>query len=391
MRYLYSFLFACMFFLWMGPVKAQSLSIQERLEIILQSKQIIREYEILLNNLSDIETTETIGDILIRNSYSAGRNQIFFNQGVIVEDDIHPLRTQGKLPPEDVEVQQYLQDFALFYEKTDRRTISFRAIRELSDVEEGQYKFLRVYFESTFAGKHKDYATSYETARRVAEIRIEKEGNRWRPFIAGIGYFKEPVVATKDVPSIDTPTEEPEETSNKVVQDTPEELNQPVEGFPSDNPEEADKPVENGITFKRSEAYQFTYPNTATVKKRGSNLSITWMNQQKIPGPVELKLIRNGKPYKTLLPRFEGTSFGWNIDNTIKSGTYQLEVRSKDYPDTYGLSLRLRSGRVFPLWWAIGIPLVVGGAAVLIFAGDDGGGGPGPADKLPPAPDPGGN
>ena len=389
MKYLYSFLFTCMLFLWMGPAMAQSLSIQERLEIILQSKQIIREYEILLNNLSDIETTETIGDILIRNSYSSGRNQIFFNQGVIVEDDIHPLRTQGKLPPEDVEIQQYLQDFTLFYKKTERRTISFRAIRELSDVEEGQYKFLRVYFESSFSGQHKDYTAAYETSRRVAEIRIEKEGNRWRPYIAGIVYYTDPVVATKDVPAVDTPAEETVETTENVGENTSPIEDQPEVSTPTENSEEEDSLVENGITFKRSEAYQFTYPNTATVKKRGSNLSITWMNQQKIPGPVELKLIRNGKPFKTLLPRFDGTSFGWNIDNSIKSGTYQLEVRSKDYPDTYGLSPTFKIRSRFPLWLTIGIPLVVGGAAVLIFGGDDGGGGPIPDDKLPPAPDPG--
>lgn len=373
----------------MGPLQAQSLSIQERLEIILQSKQIIREYEILLNNLSDIETTETIGDILIRNSYSAGRNQIFFNRGVIIEDDIHPLRTQGKLPPEDVEVQQYLQDFTLFYEKEERRTISFKAIRELSDVEEGQYKFLRVYFESTFSGKHKDYTSSYETSRRVAEIRIEKEGNRWRPYIAGIVYFNDPVVATKEVPAVNPQPVEPEETVNpteRVEDPTPTEQNPSTVESKNDNLEE-EAPVENGITFKRSEAYQFTYPNTATVKKRGSNLTITWMNQQKIPGPIELKLIRNGKPYKTLLPRFEGTSFGWNIDNKIKSGTYQLEVRSKAQPDTYGLSPTFKIRSRFPLW-LLGIPLVVGGAAVLIFAGDDGPD-PSPDDKLPPAPDPG--
>ncbi len=392
MKYLYSFLLACTFLLATYSVKGQNLTIQDRLEIILQSKQIIREYEILLNNLSDFETTETIGNILIRNSYTSGRNQIFFNSGVILEDDIHPLRTRGLLSPEDVEVQQYLQDFTLFYAKTSQRTISFENIRELSDVEEGQYKYLRVYFESTFSGTHKEVKEAYQMTKRVAEIRIEKDGSRWRPYIAGIDYYKDPEESTLEIVEPDTSTNPlPEE----VTVFTPVEDNTQIEEDPVETtetpgeievPEET--PQENGITFDKTQAYQFTYPNVATVKKPGANLAITWMNQQKLPGPIELKLIRNGKVIKTLLPQFYGTSFGWNIEKSTKSGTYQLEVRSKEDPESYGLSPKFKIKSRFPLWLIIGLPVALGGITAILLAQDGGGGGNPPDNRLPPAPDP---
>ena len=393
MKYLYSFLLTCTFIFAASSVKGQSLTIQDRLEIILQSKQIIREYEILLNNLSDFETTETIGNILIRNSYTSGRNQIFFNSGVIMEDDIHPLRTQGLLPSEDVEVQQYLQDFTLFYEKTSQRTISFQNIRELSDVEEGQYKYLRVYFESTFSGTHKEVKEAYQQTKRVAEIRIEKDGSRWRPYIAGIDYYKDPEEATPESVEPDTSSKaQPEE----ITVFTPVEVDKTqVEEDPGETAEISDEieaseetPQENGISFDKTQAYQFTYPNLATVKKPGSNLAITWMNQQKLPGPIELKLIRNGKVIKTLLPQFYGTSFGWNIEKSTKSGTYQLEVRSKEDPESYGLSPKFKIKSRFPLWLIIGIPVALGGITAILLAQDDGGGGTVPDNRLPPAPDP---
>ncbi|MEM6631819.1 MAG: Ser-Thr-rich GPI-anchored membrane family protein [Bacteroidota bacterium] len=383
MRYISPLLLVLFFFQFSLQVRGQKMSPTERLEAIVQSIQIIREFESLLNNLSDVGTSETIGEILIRNSYSPGRNQIFYNESVVLEDDIHPNRALGKLPIEDVDVQQYLQDFSLFYEKNSRRTVSFQNIRELSDIEEGNYKFLQIYFESQFSGKHQEIPVAYKATKRVAEIRVEREGNSWRPYIAGVSYFVEEVVE-----------ESPAVSTTKSVDPTSIE-NDPVAVTPSSIDAGEEIPVEQpstGITFKPSEAYQFTYPNAATTKKPGENLSISWLNQQNIPGPIELKLMRQGRVIKTLVPQYTQNSFGWNIEKSTKKGVYQLEVRSKNTPDSYGLSPRFRIKSKFPLWLAIGIPVVIGGGAAALFLGNGGDGGgsttPPPDNTLPPAPDP---
>ena len=392
MKSLSSLLFVFFFFLFFTQVRGQRMSPTEKLEAIVQSIQIIREFEILLNNISDEGTTETIGEILIRNSYSPGRNQIFYNESVVLEDDIHPNRTQGLLPPEDVDVVQYLQDFGLFYEKSRNRTVSFTDIRELSDIEEGEYKFLQVYFESEFSGKHKEISANYSLTKRVAEIRIEPEGNKWRPYIAGVSYFVEeggeekiPTTTSTKSPVIDPVDSTPsiEETPTNPIP-SPTDV---TEKLPTTQPQPS-----GGITFQPSEAYQFTYPNAATVKKPGENLSISWMNQKNIPGPIELKLMRQGRVIKTLVPQYTQNSFGWNIEKSTRKGIYQLEVRSKDTPNSYGLSPQFKIKSKFPIWLAIGIPVVVGGgvAALLLGDGGDGGGGttPPPDNTLPPAPDP---
>ena len=360
------------------------MSPTEKLEAIVQSIQIIREFEILLNNLSDEGTSETIGEILIRNSYSPGRNQIFYNESVVLEDDIHPSRTQGSMSPEDVDVIQYLQDFSLFYEKNRNRTISFQNIREMSDIEEGEYKFLQIYFESEFSGRHNEIPTPYTLTKRVAEIRIERDGNRWRPYIAGVSYFVEE--KTEQVLPPTTSTKSPVVNSENVnptpIEETPKDS---TEALPTTQASPS-----SGITFKPSEAYQFTYPNAATIKKPGENLSISWLNQQNIPGPIELKLMRQGRVIKTLVPQYTQNSFGWNIEKSTRKGTYQLEVRSKNTPNSYGLSPQFKIKSKFPIWLAIGIPVVVGGgvAALLLGNGGDGGGTtPPPDNTLPPAPE----
>ena len=72
------------------------------------------------------ESQETADNI--HNSFSEGRNQIFRDSTVRVEPDINPGNTNSTIAG-DVQLDRYLKDLDLLYNKADTSTIEFSNIR----------------------------------------------------------------------------------------------------------------------------------------------------------------------------------------------------------------------------------------------------------------------
>ena len=158
-------------------------------QILFQAKNQIDNLRGLLNTLTFESTTEPESNSLILNSYLPNPNQIFYNDGVVVEDDIDPNHTSSENVT-DLPIERYLQNMALFYTKTDGESINFSHIIT-SPIQEGkEYPYVKVFFTQTFVSKHNQINIPYRPVERVAELRAEIVDNKWRVFITRLAFLQ---------------------------------------------------------------------------------------------------------------------------------------------------------------------------------------------------------
>ena len=165
-----------------------SLSKRETDEIRYNARRKVeKDLPELLNtlNLSDIGDFER--KTLILNSYLPSPTQVFYSDGVVIEDDLKP-ELSLKDPPVDASVDKYLNNIDLFYAKSDTVTIKIENV-VVSPVKESKDKItVQVYFTSIFKGSHKTIKTPYVPQLRIAELNVEKNEKQWSVLISSIRF-----------------------------------------------------------------------------------------------------------------------------------------------------------------------------------------------------------
>ncbi|GAB3695374.1 hypothetical protein GCM10027592_17520 [Spirosoma flavus] len=167
-----------------GPITKR-----DRDEITFQAKDKIANLETLLGLLSSTDITESERNSVIRNSYLPNQNQLFYNDAIIIEDDIDPKHVNADNTA-DLKVERYLRDLDLFYTKSANPTIKFSQIVSSAVVEGKEYPYIKVFFTSVFTGKHNQFNTPYKPLQRVAELRADKVDGKWRTFIIRLGFLR---------------------------------------------------------------------------------------------------------------------------------------------------------------------------------------------------------
>jgi hypothetical protein len=168
------------------PVKLEN---DDQKEIRYQARRKIEhDLKDLLNTLSFEEVGDAERKDLIRNSYLPGPNQLFYDDGVVIEDDVNPERFDFT-NIRDAGVAEYLNNFDLFYKKTPEPSIIISNIVVAPEVQTKEYPFIKVYFTSQFKGKYSKAQTPYRPTQRVAEFRIEKKGAKWYLFITSLAFY----------------------------------------------------------------------------------------------------------------------------------------------------------------------------------------------------------
>lgn len=150
-------------------------------------RKVEKDLPELLNtlNLSDIGDFER--KTLILNSYLPSPTQVFYSDGVVIEDDLKP-DLSLKDPPVDASVDKYLNNLDLFYAKSDTVTIKIENV-VVSPVKESKDKItVQVYFTSIFKGSHKTIKTPYVPQLRIAELNVEKNEKQWSVLISSIRF-----------------------------------------------------------------------------------------------------------------------------------------------------------------------------------------------------------
>ncbi len=177
----------------LGPLRViaqmpDTLTIEDKVDISYKAKLLVQEYQSLLNVLANRNLTQSQSKILISNSFSPSGNQIFYDSLVVIEDDVDPLHTQvGAIPPDKL-VSRYLNGLFFLYEKSDENTILFSNL-QTSPVQEGEYTFVQVIYDSEFLGKHEEVDLPYNKTKRIAEVRANWEEGDWKTTISSVIYW----------------------------------------------------------------------------------------------------------------------------------------------------------------------------------------------------------
>lgn len=172
-----------------GNDKPSPTTKREKDEVIFQAKSKINDFLKTLQTLTFNDLTASERDSVVQNSYLPNQDQIFFNDEVIIEDDVDPRHTSSGNTT-DLKVDRYLRDMDLFYSKADTATIGFSRIIA-SPVQEGKdYPYVKVFFTSTFRGRHSQFDTLYQPTQRVVELRAEKIDGKWRTLITRSGFLR---------------------------------------------------------------------------------------------------------------------------------------------------------------------------------------------------------
>ena len=173
-----------------GDDKPSPLTKRDKDQITFQAKSTMTNFQNLLETLSDSSLDESDRNSVIQNSFLPNPNQLIFNDAVIIEDDVNPKHTSAENTT-DLKIDRYLRDLGLFYIKAEApEPIIFTRIIT-STVQEGKdYPYIKVFFTSTFKGKHSQFDSVYQPTQRVAELRAEKTNGKWRTYITRVGFVR---------------------------------------------------------------------------------------------------------------------------------------------------------------------------------------------------------
>ncbi len=164
-----------------------SLTDGDKKEIKALARRLITtDYRGLLNTIVFEDASAFQISQIIENAYLPNNEQLFYDDGSIIEDDINPNNTtKGG----DLAVSRYLTNLSIFYKKTSNETIFFSDV-STSEIKKSKngYFFILVNFKSEFRGEHTT-AKPYQPTQRVAEVRIEKEKGQWKLYLTGIRFF----------------------------------------------------------------------------------------------------------------------------------------------------------------------------------------------------------
>jgi tetratricopeptide (TPR) repeat protein len=163
------------------------ITLKEAKEISYQAQATVEGLQTLLNYISFNDNAPSELVDVIANSYKPSRNRIFYDNKIIVEDDINPKSELGSL--KDAMIENYLNDFDLQYEKAADASVSFSNIT-VSNIKKKDYIFVKVKFDAAFGNKYKPDGSSYTPRQREALVRVDKVGNnQWEALIMSISFY----------------------------------------------------------------------------------------------------------------------------------------------------------------------------------------------------------
>ena len=185
-------------FLGISTVNAQQrLTLKDVKQINQEANTIVKDFENVLNLIAFNESTKSEVQDHIANSFKpGGKFRIFYSKNTLIEDDINPDYKLGNTS--EANVEKYLNDFDLQYEKGVDNTILFEDIL-ISNVKYRDYFYVRVKFRSKFGSKNTIKQVGYTPTDREALLRMEPQGKgEWKAFFVNINFHntQNPISAT---------------------------------------------------------------------------------------------------------------------------------------------------------------------------------------------------
>ena len=370
------------FFVFQISASAQdtTLSEDDKKAIQYKSRDFIKELASLMNIICDPTIEDVKRTEIINNSYNANANQIFVDGDVIIEDDIDPNFTNWE-NPKNLKVSRYLKDLDLFYQKSERPTISFDNIQTF-EVKKGSYIFMPLYFETSFTGKHLVINKPYQTVKRVATIMARKEGNLWKPLIVSIVFYN---------PQVHTFVEEAQKKKQQagiIAGDVLDPLNKKeLELDTTENTIEdsvislvADSTTlkNENVADNEEELKTASFNQYPEIARKGKTQYISW-DKGDWNNAAKLELYQDSNLINVINLSTDINNQLWQVPKETPLGSgYQLRLSNVADQQKEIFSPEFQIKRGFPLGLKIlGAAAIVGTAAVLL-SGGGGGDDPGP-------------
>ncbi len=169
---------------------SQSIEDRDIKEIKSKSRLIVKEFEELLNFISNSQAFDSEIDEIVNNSFDPNNsNRLFKDSKIIVEDDLNPELTDRE---RNIELRTYLNNFKLQYNKTNGSSVSFEDI-VLSELYKRDNYFIIVNFTRNFSSTFSSKKLSYTPLNWNLELEISKNNSgKWYASIAGFSYSYKP-------------------------------------------------------------------------------------------------------------------------------------------------------------------------------------------------------
>jgi tetratricopeptide (TPR) repeat protein len=151
-------------------------------------KNLIPDYQTLLNIISDSSYSENEVDAIINNKVRGSREaRIFSSENAIIEFDLKPGADADKTLRADKNVMDYLKLFFTNYQRSYENTVSLNVLG-ISPLKKTNYFYCSVLFECEYKNTtvHKE---PFKKFRRVAEVKFEYD-KKWFPLITTITFPK---------------------------------------------------------------------------------------------------------------------------------------------------------------------------------------------------------
>ena len=177
---------------------AQPYTQRDQAEIQYLAQLTLIEYENILNLVSNAGISESVIADVIENAYSNPNTRIFYAPDVKVADNLRPSGIDAT-EKQVLGAKEYIREFHKQYVKSELETVDFYDF-QISNLKSAANLYVRVKYTAHFKGRHRQDVAPYKAHDRVAELRVEKKGNRWVTYIAGITFHDPalPIASTKE-------------------------------------------------------------------------------------------------------------------------------------------------------------------------------------------------
>lgn len=171
---------------------AQTLEERDVKEMKSKSRLIVKEFEGLLNLISNDMMYDYEIEEIIKNSLDPNNaNKLFKESKTIVEDDINPDQIIRR---RNTEISNYLLNFNLQYNKTNDFSVNFENI-EISDVFYKDNYFVIVTLERSFKSTYGKEGKAYADIKRNVELEVFKNPNgKWTAAISSITAYQNDII-----------------------------------------------------------------------------------------------------------------------------------------------------------------------------------------------------
>ena len=159
---------------------------QDSLEILEKAGLKIMFFEATLNYLADPYSKAK--SVIARKSYEPSfEGRVFWDQEVLLAEDLTPALLQNGESDIQLTVPQYLEQFQQVYQTDDPKSVVFRVSKIKTLLRKKNGLYVEVFFDRALGGSYKPEKDQvYPTSYHLAMVKIVKSEGEWQGYVTSI-------------------------------------------------------------------------------------------------------------------------------------------------------------------------------------------------------------